>query len=163
MPSNLAIPLALHQLASAVWIGGMFFAHFALRPTLKAKLGPQARIEVAIGVFQRFFPWVWVAILTLWGSGFWIWVVGFGSKGVLHVHIMMGLALIMSLIFVYLYLFPYRAMVRLAMAYENWAWAGTMFAQVRRLMLVNLILGAITVTVASAGPSVIPTVQALIK
>ena len=51
---------------------------------------------------------------------------------------MMGIAFIMSLIFVYLYVFPYRAMVHLAMGYENWTWAGAKFAQVRKLMLVNL-------------------------
>ena len=66
MNLDLAIPLVLHELATLVWIGGMFFAHFALRPTIKQTLEPPARIQVALGVFRRFFPWVWVAIATLW-------------------------------------------------------------------------------------------------
>ncbi|HYN77557.1 MAG TPA: hypothetical protein VES73_07180 [Lamprocystis sp. (in: g-proteobacteria)] len=141
----------------------MFFAHVALRPALKVKLSPQARIEVAIGVFQHFFPWVWVAVLTLWISGLWIAIVADGNSVGLHVQIMMGIALVMTLIFAYLFAFPYRTMVHIATAYENWALAGTKFAEVRKWMLVNLILGVVTMVVASAGPSVIPAVRALFK
>ena len=163
MDFKLAIPLALHQLASAIWIGGMFFAHVALRPTLKTTLTPQARIEVALGVFRRFFPWVWVAIITLWASGFWIGIVTHADKVGLHVHIMMGIALIMTLIFAYLYAFPYRMMVHLATGYENWSWAGIKLSQVRKLMFVNLVLGVTTIIVAAAGPAVFPAVQSLTK
>jgi uncharacterized membrane protein len=159
----LIIAQTLHQLASIIWIGGMFFAHFALRPTLKTKLDPQVRIEVALGVLGRFFPWVWVSIMTLWVSGFAIGVLTHGNKVGLHVHIMMGIALTMTLIFAYLFAFPYREMVRIATGYENWAWAGAKFSQVRKLMFVNLLLGVATVIVAVAGPFVIPVLTALVK
>ena len=50
MTLSLAIPLALHQVASVIWVGGMFFAHFALRPTLAGALAPEPRLRVALGV-----------------------------------------------------------------------------------------------------------------
>lgn len=160
MDLSLAIPRTLHQLAGIVWIGGMFFAHFALRPTLKSSLEIQARVEVANGVFRRFFPWVWGSIVTLWISGFWIAFVAYGSNAALHVHIMMGIALVMTLIFIYLFAVPYRRL-RIAMEYENWRWAGAEASQVRKWMAVNLALGIATVLVASVGPLVLPRIAAL--
>jgi uncharacterized membrane protein len=160
MDLNLALPRTLHQLASIVWIGGMFFAHFALRPTLKSCLALEARVEVAHEVFRRFFPWVWASIVTVWVSGFWIAFIAYGSHVALHVHVMMGLALVMTLIFIYLFAVPYRRL-RSAMDQDNWRRAGTEASRVRKWMAVNLALGIATVLVASAGPLVIPSIAAL--
>lgn len=162
MNLNLAVPLVFHQLATIIWIGGMFFAHFALRPTIKQTLDPPARIQVALGVFRRFFPWVWVCIATLWVSGFWLTIVVFDTQVALFVPIMMGLALVMTLVFVYLFIMPYRKM-RTAVEYENWRWASAKFSNIRKLMAINLLLGILTVLVAVAGPTVIPGIFQLFK
>jgi uncharacterized membrane protein len=161
MNLNLAIPLALHQLAALVWIGGMFFAHFALRPTLKQGLEPPARIQVAMGVFSRFFPWVWVCIATLWLTGLWIGIAEFQGRVGLHVHVMAGVALAMTLVFSYLYAFPYRKM-RTAVGYENWRWASAKFSVIRKLMAMNLALGLLTAVVGVSGSLVLPGLQALL-
>jgi len=50
------VPMALHQLATIVWVGGMFFAHFALRPTIKQTLEPPARIQWRSASFGASFP-----------------------------------------------------------------------------------------------------------
>lgn len=163
MNLNAAIPLALHELASTVWIGGMFFALVALRPTLKSVTDPALRIKLSIGMFQRFFPWVWASIVTLWISGFWIGIAAYGRQVGLHVHLMMGIALVMTLIFAWLFAFPYRQMIRIATGYENWGWAGAKLALVRRLMVVNLGLGVLNVVVATTGPALIPALHSLFK
>jgi uncharacterized membrane protein len=162
MNLSVAIPLALHQLASIVWIGGMFFAHFALRPTIKQMLEPPARIQVALGVFRRFFPWVWASIATLWVSGLWIGIVVFEKKLALHVHVMMGTGLLMTLVFVFLYAVPYRKM-RAAVEYENWRRASAKFSTIRKLMAFNLMLGLITAVVAVTGPIVFAGIQAMLS
>jgi uncharacterized membrane protein len=162
MDLTLAIPRTLHQLAGTVWIGGMFFAHFALRATLKSTLEAPARVAVALGVFRRFFPWVWTAIVTLWGSGFWIGLVTYGHQVPLHVHLMMAIAVAMTLIFIYIFTVPYRRL-RIATGYENWRWAGAEASQVRKWMAVNLALGLATLLVATAGPLVIPAIANSIK
>jgi uncharacterized membrane protein len=162
MNLSLAVPLALHQLATIVWIGGMFFAHFALRPTIKQTLEPPARIQVALGVFRRFFPWVWVSIATLWVSGLWIAIDVYEKNVGLHVHIMMGIAFVMTLVFVYLYVVPYQAM-RAAVEYENWRWASAKFSRIRKLMAVNLMLGLLTAIVAVTGPTVIAGIQTVLS
>jgi len=161
MNLSLAVPLALHQLATIVWVGGMFFAHFALRPTIKQTLEPPARIQVALGVFRRFFPWVWVSIATLWVSGLWITIAIYQKNVGLHVYIMMGIALVMTLVFVYLFAVPFRKM-RSAVEYENWRRASDKFSSIRKLMAVNLVLGLLTATVAVSGPNVIAGIQAIL-
>jgi uncharacterized membrane protein len=157
MNLHIAVPIALHQAAGLVWVGGMFFAHFALRPTLKETLDPQPRLRVALGVFQRFFPWVWASIAVLWASGLWVFLGVMGAKAGLYVHAMMGIALIMTLIFAAIYFIPFRRMRRSVTAAE-WPKAASAFGWIRGLMAVNLGLGLATVLIAAAGPALMGTV-----
>ncbi|CRI66039.1 conserved membrane hypothetical protein [Thiocapsa sp. KS1] len=152
MSLQIAIPIALHQTAGLIWVGGMFFAHFALRPTLKEALDPQPRLRVALGVFQRFFPWVWGSIAVLWLSGLWVFLGVSGGKAGLHVHAMMGIALVMTLIFTLIYFIPFRRMQR-RVAAADWPKAASAFGWIRGLMAVNLGLGLATVVIAAAGPA----------
>lgn len=162
MSLSLGVSLALHQLASVVWIGGMFFAHFALRPTLKQALEPPARIQVALGVFRRFFPWVWLCVTVLWGTGAWVSIAVLGLNLGAHVITMIGTAAIMTLVFVYLYLVPYGWM-RLYVEQESWREASIEFGRIRKLMAFNLGLGLLTVAAAVFGPVAMPALLAMIR
>ena len=69
--SLLAILKAVHVLAVVIWVGGMAFAHFFLRPAL-AVLEPPQRVRLMHAVLGRFFGAVlWAAGLVL-ASGLWI-------------------------------------------------------------------------------------------
>ena len=59
-----AVALALHILGAVVWVGGMFAIYVCLRPAL-GTLEPPERLRLMRGTFQKFFPWVWLAILLL--------------------------------------------------------------------------------------------------
>jgi uncharacterized membrane protein len=144
----LAIAFGLHQLATVIWVGGMFFAHVALRPAAKQTLKGAERLQLMQGVFRRFFPWVWICLITLWASGAW----GFAATGVrgIHVHLMMGLAGLMTAIFIYIFFIPYRKL-KLALEYEDLGRAGANLGIIRGLILVNLLLGVVTLLVGSVG------------
>ena len=58
----------LHLLGVVVWIGGMFFAHMALRPAAQA-LPPPQRLPLLAATLTRFVQWVAVAIVAILGSG----------------------------------------------------------------------------------------------
>jgi uncharacterized membrane protein len=148
-----ALAIALHQLGTIIWIGGMFFAHIALRPAVNELLGPLQRLPLMVGILGRFFRWVWVAILLLWGSGLWVLVGLFGGKAGLHVHIMMGIAGIMTVLYLFIWLFPYRRM-RAAVASSDWAGAATRLGLIRPIILINLVLGLVTAVVGAAGPKI---------
>lgn len=150
MTLPLAIAFGLHQLATVVWVGGMFFAHMALRPAAQAVIRVPDRLRLMQDVFRRFFPWVWVAILLLWGSGLWIVLAVFKGQAAPHVHVMMGIGTVMTAIFIYIHALPYRRL-KLAVNEENWPLAGARLALIRRLISVNLVLGLITALTGSAG------------
>ena len=68
MTKAIEIALFLHLLGVAVWVGGMVFAHFCLRPAL-GDLSPQLRLPLWESVFGRFFNWVGVSVLVILVSG----------------------------------------------------------------------------------------------
>jgi uncharacterized membrane protein len=150
MTLQLAIAIALHQLATVIWIGGMFFAHFALRQSAQRRLEPPQRLPLLLAVFDRFFVWVWLAVVVLWASGFWIFLGIYDGAMGWHVHVMMALALVMTALFAYIYFVPYRALAQ-RVGEQDWAGAAARVATIRRIILINLALGLATAMLGSAG------------
>lgn len=146
-----ALANALHQLGTIVWVGGMFFAHMALRPAASELLDPPLRLPLMLRVFDRFFPWVWAAVILLWVSGLWVFLRLFGGMAGMHVHLMMGSALLMTLLFSYIWFGPYRQMKALV-AQSNWQAAAGRLALIRRIILTNLLLGLIAAVLGAGGP-----------
>ena len=146
-----AIALTLHLFAALIWVGGMFFAFMAVRPALGA-LDTLGRARLWAGIFARFFPWVWAAIVVLLVSGF--YMVKDSFDGLAHappfVHIMMGLGILMMLLFGHLSFAPYKRLKR-AVAANDESMAGKAMGQIRLIMAVNLGLGLIVVAVAMLG------------
>jgi uncharacterized membrane protein len=145
-----ALALALHQLGTIVWIGGMFFAHMALRPAAAERLEPPSRLPLMLQVFDRFFPWVWASIILLWASGLWIYFGIYGGAVLLSVHWMMGIALMMTGLFVFIWLVPYRRM-RAAVSAADWPAAGAQLAVIRRVIMTNLMLGLAAALLGASG------------
>jgi len=147
----MSVALLLHVLAVVVWVGGMFFAHMALRPAAAATLGPPQRLALMDATLTRFFAWVTASIVALLATGFGLIaaVGGFNAVGS-TVHAMAGIGVVMTLIFVELCLRPYRRL-RAAVAAKAWPDAGAALAGVRRRVAVNLVLGIVTIAVAILG------------
>ena len=61
------IAVLLHILGVVIWVGGMFFAYVALRPAAVQTLSPAQRLPLWAATFDRFFPWVWLCVLALFG------------------------------------------------------------------------------------------------
>jgi uncharacterized membrane protein len=145
------IALILHILSAVVWVGGMFFALLVLRPATAA-LKPGARLDLWLGVFERFFLWVFAAIVLLLASGYaMIFGVYAGFRGIgLHVHIMQGLGIVMMLLFFHLYFAPWRRF-RAALARRDQVAAASQLGQIRMIVTIKLLLGLVTVAVGSSG------------
>ena len=148
----MAVAITLHILAAVVWVGGMFFAYMALRPVAASLLEPPLRLTLWSQTFARFFVWVWIAIILLLGSGYWMVFAVFGGMAQVgtHIHIMQGLGIVMVLIYLHLFFAPYRRMNQ-ALAQQDFKEAGRRLSQIRMIVATNLTLGLIVVTVASAG------------
>jgi uncharacterized membrane protein len=145
------IALILHIFSAVVWVGGMFFALIVLRPATAA-LEPGARLDLWLRVFERFFVWVFAAIVLLLASGYaMVFGVYAGFRGIgLHVHLMQGIGIVMMLLFFHLYFAPWRRF-RAALARRDQAAAAVQLGQIRTIVTVNLLLGLVTVAVGSSG------------
>ena len=128
----------------------MFFAHMALRPALEELLEPAQRLPLMHRVLKRFFHWVWLSIVLILGSGYWIFLGIFQGHAALYVHLMQGIALVMTALFCFIYFVPFR---RLGTALQATAIseAGRQLARIRRIIAVNLMLGLIAAAMGAAG------------
>ena len=102
--------------------------------------------------FQKFFPWVWAAVLLLLASGYWMMFTvfgGFAAAG-LHVHVMQGIGWLMIALFVWLFHGPWLAFKR-AVDAQDWPSAGARLNRIRQIIAVNLPLGLLVVLIAAAG------------
>jgi len=140
----------LHLLGVVVWVGGMFFAHMALRPAAQA-LPPPQRLPLLAAALSRFVAWTAAAILLLVASGIAMIVLLGGMLAVgVYVHVMIGLGLVMILIYGHLVASPLKRL-RAAVAASDWPGAGAAMTMARRLVGINLVLGLVTITVAVLG------------
>jgi uncharacterized membrane protein len=150
MPSA-ALAVALHVLGAVVWVGGMFLIHVCLRPAL-GTLEPPQRMRLVRAVLQKFFPWVWAAVLLLLGTGYWMLFGVFGGfAGVgLYVHVMQMLGWVMVALFGWLFHGPWLRFKR-AVDAEDWPGAGRSLGDMRQIIAVNMPLGFLVIIVGSAG------------
>ncbi len=128
----------IHLAGAIVWVGGMFFAHFCLRPAALA-LAPPQRLPLWAATLGAFLRYTALAVALLLASGFTLLFEAGFSRAPAGWHAMMGVGLAMSAIFAWVYgaLYP---RLRRQVAAGAWAEAGAALAAIRRLVTVNLAL-----------------------
>ena len=151
MPTIASFALFLHFAGAAVWVGGMTFAQFALRPAAAATLEPPARLPLMAAALGHFFSLLIVVIVAVVASGLVLVAAlgGFGHVG-REVHAMTGLGLVMVGIFAYVRVVPFPKL-RAAVAARKWPEAAAALGRVRLALATNLALGMLTIAVATLG------------
>jgi len=143
----------LHLLSIIVWIGGMVFAQFFLRPAA-AQLEPEQRLRLMHDVLGRFFRAVLGASLLTLASG--LWMLGRVAKQVVQSGgsftmplawtVMAVLGVAMVAIFMHIRFALYKRLAR-AVAASDWGAGAAALAQIRRWVSVNLGLGVLVLLV----------------
>ena len=148
----MSFSIALHLLSAVVWVGGMFFAYMALRPAAATVLEPPHRLQLWVHVFKLFFVWVWLSVITILATGYWMLFSVFGGfdNAGMHIHIMHGAGIVMVLIYLHVFFAPYRRL-RHAVVVQDYPEGATQLAKIRKLIAVNLSIGLVVVLVASGG------------
>jgi uncharacterized membrane protein len=145
----------LHLLAVIAWVGGMFFAHFCLRPAAQAVLQPPQRVPLMHGALQRFFAVATVASLGALFTGLaLVWqaralaveVAGSSFKMPLGWTLMATLGLLMVAIFGHIRLALYPRLQR-AVAASDWPAGGQALGSIRQWVALNLALGGLIVVI----------------
>jgi uncharacterized membrane protein len=142
-----------HVLSIIVWLGGMVFAHFFLRPAAQA-LEPPQRVRLMHDVLGRFFTAVSVAVIVALGTG--LWMVGRVAKQTvqsggsfampLDWTLMATLGLLMMALFGHIRFALFRRLQR-AVASSDWSAGAGALGRIRVLVGINLALGVVVVAV----------------
>jgi uncharacterized membrane protein len=142
----------LHLISAIVWMGGMTFMLFALRPAVLSLLEAQPRARLMGEVWQRFFAMVAVAVLVLFATGTYLYTATFkavkaaaaatggGASVPLGWNLMLVVGLVMMLIFGHIYFAGFRKFKR-AVAAAEWPVAAKAAALIHTLVVVNFALG----------------------
>ncbi|GIZ11110.1 CopD family protein [Pseudomonas sp. NCCP-436] len=148
-----ALLYALHLLAALIWVGGMFFAWMILRPAAVEALEPPVRLRLWLGVFRRFFIWVWAAVVLLPVTGMGMLHMGFASlQGApRYVHVMIGLYLVMLALFLRVQALQLPELHR-AVEAQDWSAGGQVLGRIRKVVGINLTVGLALVTLAALRP-----------
>ncbi len=148
----MAIAVTLHILAAALWVGGMFFAYMVLRPVAAQQLEPPQRLPLWASSFSRFFPWVWLFVILLPVSGYWMIFEVFGGMGSvgLHIHLMQGLGWLMILMYLHVFFAPFKRLKQ-AVAASDWPAAGKQLNQIRVIIGTNTLLGLVVIAIGAGG------------
>ncbi|AXP01734.1 MULTISPECIES: CopD family protein [Pseudomonas] len=148
-----ALVYTLHLLAALVWVGGMFFAWMILRPAAMTALEGPARLKLWVEVFQRFFVWVWVAVVLLPISGVGLIHVRFAGfeTAPRYVQIMMGLYVVMAALFIRIQGLQLPSL-RNAVTAQDWPTGAAVLGRIRKLVGINLLIGLLVVAIGAARP-----------
>jgi uncharacterized membrane protein len=144
----------IHIFSIVVWIGGMTFAHFFLRPAV-AQLEASVRLRLMHDVLGRFFKAVLVASLLTLASG--VWMLGRVAKQVVQSGgsfemplawtVMAILGVVMVAIFMHIRLVLFKRLGQ-AVASSEWTDGGAAMAQIRRWVSINLSIGFLVLLVS---------------
>jgi uncharacterized membrane protein len=137
-----------HLIAAIIWMGGMTFMLFALRPVAIAHMEPPQRLAFMGAVWQRFFAVVAVAIVVLFATGTSLYTALYratrlatGQGGVpLGWNLMLVFGVAMMLVFGHIYFAGFRKFKR-AVAASAWPVAAQAAAQIHVLVVTNFVLG----------------------
>lgn len=144
---------ALHLVSIIIWVGGMFFAHFFLRPAAQ-NLQPPERVQLMHEVLRRFFAAV-TAIVVL------VLATGVGMIGSIHAMaaqagsqfhmpvswmVMSALGLVMMAVFGHLRFALFKRLDNAVKA-KDWKAGGAALASIRQWVALNLALGLVIVIV----------------
>jgi uncharacterized membrane protein len=141
----------LHVLSIVLWIGGMVFAHFFLRPAAM-QLPPPQRVPLMHAALQRFFAAVLVSIAVVLATG--LWMIGRVAKETVQAGlafnmpldwtIMATLGLVMMAIFGHIRFALFKRLSK-AVAAQDWPAGGAALASIRTWVSVNLAIGVVII------------------
>jgi uncharacterized membrane protein len=149
----------IHLLSVIVWIGGMVFTQFFLRPAVATLAAPE-RVRLMHDVLGRFFNAVLVAAVLALASG--TWMIGrmarqMAQSGVkfnmpIEWMVMALLGFVMLAIFGHIRFVLYKRLTR-AVTDAAWPAGGAALASIRTWVTVNLVIGVVIVAVTLLGAS----------
>jgi uncharacterized membrane protein len=142
--------LLIHLLAAMAWVGGMFFAHFCLRPAAVQTLTPPQRLPLMRAALSHFLRALAIAVPLVLLSGLALLSTVRMAHAPWGWHAMLASGSVMAGIYAVIHL---RLLPRLRAHCDagDWPAAAQVLNSIRRLVALNLGLGILTVAAAILG------------
>jgi uncharacterized membrane protein len=141
----------LHVFSIVLWVGGMIYTLFFLRPSLGTLASPQ-RVQLMHDVLARFFKAVLIVSTIAVASGF--WMIGRVAKQTVQSGgafswptqwvLMAVLGTLMYLVFMHIRFALFKRLQR-AVGASDWAAGGAALDQIRLWVSVNLVIGIVII------------------
>jgi uncharacterized membrane protein len=141
------ILIFLHLSSVIVWVGGMVFAYFCLRPAAARVLEPPQRLTLWAATFALFFRLVGIAIALIFLSGTAMLLQTGFAFAPIGWYVMLLFGLVMAGIFGYIDRNLYPKLRRHCEA-SAWPSAAAALNGIRRLVAINLVLAVCTIAAA---------------
>ncbi len=147
----------IHLLSIILWVGGMAFALFFVRPAISQLEGPQ-RLALVQNIMSRFFKAVTVASLLVLVTGF--WMIGRVAKQMVQsgagfeMPFTWWFMAILGTLMVAIYFHIRFALFKRfndAVKFSVWDKAAAAFAKLRLWISINLSLGILIIVVTLLG------------
>ena len=148
-----ALLKTVHVSSIILWLGGMIFAQFFLRPAAMP-LEPPQRIRLMHGTLQRFFAAVLLAIGVVLATG--LWMIGRAAKDSVQAGLgfnmpldwtlMATLGIVMMGIFGHIRFSLFKRLSA-AVASSDWPAGGAALAGIRTWVSVNLAIGVVIIVI----------------
>lgn len=142
--------LLLHLLAAIVWVGGMFFAYFCLRPSAAEVLDPPKRLPLWLATLDRFLRYTGLAVVAVLATGLGMLLPVGWTAAPAGWHVMAVVGLAMAAVYAYVH-FGLLPRLRSHCGSSAWPAAAQALNSIRRLVALNLALGVIAVIAAVSG------------
>lgn len=147
-----ALAIIFHLVAINIWVGGMFFIIIVLGKVVSTLEVPaqQAFWQYTL---KRFFFWVWLAVIGLLGTGIGMIIYRFGDLAITpwYTLVMASLGVSMAVIFMVTYFVFYKNFEREFNA-GNIEGSRYQLHMIRRLGIINMVLGFCVVVVIGGSP-----------
>ena len=152
-----ALLKTVHLLSIVIWVGGMFFTLYCLRPALAALDGP-VRVRLMHATLGRFFKLVLIAAGLVLATGG--WMMGLAAQAAVQAGgrfnmpldwtVMAVLGIVMIVIFGHIRFVLFKRLERAANA-QIWPVGAQALGSIRNWVLVNLVLGLVIIVVTRLG------------
>ena len=154
-----AFAIIFHLIAINIWVGGMFFIIMVLGKVVSTLEVPEQQVFLQ-NILERFFFWVWLAVIGLLatGSGMIFYRFGGLANAPLYIIMMTSFGISMAMLFVVIYFVFFKRFLRDSKA-GNVEGSRRQLRIIRRLGIINMVLGFCVVVVIGGGPYLLSVIE----
>ncbi|QQO54520.1 MAG: hypothetical protein N838_15405 [Thiohalocapsa sp. PB-PSB1] len=154
MPILLFATDVIHEIATVLFVGGLYFMLFVQLPAIASVKSPRMRLQLRHASFKRLFRWSWLGLVLMWLTGAYHLYLTKPAKLEMYVWIMILLYAIFTLL---LLVAQFGVFIDAIMALEdgNSERASWLYRRLRVLIWFAFLLAVALMLLDNTGPALV--------